>query len=45
MVITFFNQKGGVGKTACSILLGDYLIYKLNKKILYIDLDPQASFP
>lgn len=41
-IITFFNQKGGVGKTTCSVLLIDYLI-KQRKKILAIDLDPQGS--
>lgn len=42
MVITFFNQKGGVGKTTSCFLLSDYLASK-NKKILLMDLDPQGT--
>lgn len=41
-VITFFNQKGGVGKTTASVLFSDYLI-KNNYSVLLVDLDPQAS--
>lgn len=43
MVITFFNQKGGVGKTTSSVLLTDYFVNQ-NKKVLAVDLDPQSSF-
>lgn len=42
MVISFFNQKGGVGKTTSSVLLIDYLLNE-GKKVLAIDLDPQGS--
>lgn len=41
-IITFFNNKGGVGKTTSSILLADYF-EKLDKKILLLDLDPQGN--
>lgn len=42
MTITFFNQKGGVGKTTSSVLLIDYL-QKQGQRVLAIDLDPQGS--
>ena len=40
--IAVFNQAGGVGKTTLTMNIGFHLA-KLNKKVLLLDLDPQAS--
>lgn len=42
-VVTFFNNKGGVGKTTTVVNLASYLSIKLNKRVLLIDLDPQSN--
>ena len=42
-VITFFNNKGGVGKTTTIINLASYLSIYREKKVLVVDLDPQSN--
>ncbi|MEA2015949.1 MAG: ParA family protein [Actinomycetota bacterium] len=41
--IVFFNTKGGTGKTTLCYNFGWYLASKKNKKILFMDFDPQIN--
>jgi len=41
-VLTFFNNKGGVGKTSLVYHLSS-MFAELNVRVLAVDLDPQAN--
>jgi chromosome partitioning protein len=41
--ISLINMKGGVGKTTLATQLAWYATYFLDKKVLLVDLDPQAN--
>lgn len=41
--ISVINMKGGVGKTTIAALLSRYAAMELNRRVLAIDLDPQAN--
>lgn len=43
-VIANATNKGGEGKTTMSIMITEYAATIMNKKVLAIDLDPQANF-
>jgi cellulose biosynthesis protein BcsQ len=42
-VISFFNNKGGVGKTTLTGNIAAYFAIELNKNVLIIDCDPQCN--
>ena len=41
-IISLLNHKGGVGKTTSTINIGAGMV-ELGKKVLLVDLDPQAN--
>jgi len=41
--IVFFNTKGGTGKTTICYNYGWYIAEKRNKRVLFLDFDPQAN--
>jgi len=42
-VISFFNNKGGVGKTTLTGNIAAYFAHELEKNVLVIDCDPQCN--
>jgi chromosome partitioning protein len=42
-VVSFINYKGGVGKTTTTYHVGCSLAQHFNKKVLFIDIDPQTN--
>ena len=42
-VISFSNQKGGVGKTTSCVNIAAQIANKGNKRTLLIDMDPQGN--
>lgn len=42
-VITFFNNKGGVGKTTLAVNMASFLSNHYGKRVLFLDADPQAN--
>jgi len=42
LVVSFINQKGGSGKSATAIHTG-FALARAGRKVLFIDLDPQAT--
>lgn len=41
--VSFFNNKGGVGKTTLTGNVAAYIAHELNKRVLVIDCDPQCN--
>ena len=42
-IVSFSNQKGGVGKTTSCVNISAQVANKANKKVLLIDMDPQGN--
>jgi chromosome partitioning protein len=42
-IVTIINFKGGVGKTICSVEIATSLAKYYGRRVLLVDLDPQAS--
>ena len=42
-VVALFNMSGGVGKSTLTVNLGFHLAQNFSKRVLLVDMDPQAS--
>lgn len=42
-IVTFYNHKGGVSKTTTAFNLGAFLASRMEKKVLFVDADPQSN--
>ena len=42
-IVSFSNQKGGVGKTTSCVNIAAQIANKANKKVLLVDMDPQGN--
>lgn len=42
-VISFFNNKGGVGKTTLTANISSFFASEMGKRVLIIDCDPQCN--
>ena len=42
-IVSFSNQKGGVGKTTSCVNISAQIANKANKRVLMIDMDPQGN--
>ncbi|WP_193314090.1 AAA family ATPase [Xanthomonas sp. LMG 12461] len=42
-IVSFFNNKGGVGKTTLTGNIASYFASVLNKRVLIVDCDPQCN--
>ena len=42
-IISLLNRKGGAGKTTASVNLASIFALSKNKKVLLVDIDPQAN--
>lgn len=42
-IVSFSNQKGGVGKTTSCVNIAAQIANKANKKVLLVDIDPQGN--
>lgn len=42
-IVSFFNNKGGVGKTTLSVNIASFIAKTYGKRVLFIDVDPQSN--
>ncbi len=42
-IVSFMNQKGGVGKTTTTVNIGSILANEHGRRVLLVDLDPQGN--